>query len=222
VTSRVTSAEAYRRYNRDKHRRRRARFLAQGLCASCGRRPHRPNRQTCEICGPLAAARVQLTPSRQQEKTRDRVGQRFRCSTCGWSGFVTSRPRCKACDRRRKREWRQANPQKHRQSQRRWTLRPNGRMSQQATRSRRRARLAGVPHESINIQEVYEACGYICGICHEFVPPEQRSLDHIVPLARGGAHIRSNVQLAHRRCNSRKGTRASNDVVTRQLTTMID
>lgn len=31
-------------------RRRRARFLAVGLCTTCGRRKHRPNRKSCKRC----------------------------------------------------------------------------------------------------------------------------------------------------------------------------
>ncbi|WP_158070491.1 HNH endonuclease [Streptomyces luteocolor] len=33
------------------------------------------------------------------------------------------------------------------------------------------------------------------------------SLDHVIPLSRGGSHRRDNVQLAHLRCNLRKNNR---------------
>ena len=33
-------------------------------------------------------------------------------------------------------------------------------------------------------------------------------MDHIVPLADGGAHCLTNVTLVHRQCNTRKRTRA--------------
>lgn len=36
--------------------------------------------------------------------------------------------------------------------------------------------------------------------------PMAPSLDHKVPLSRGGAHVESNCALAHRICNIRKGS----------------
>ena len=33
----------------------------------------------------------------------------------------------------------------------------------------------------------------------------QISIDHIIPVSRGGAHLFNNVQLGHRKCNSRRG-----------------
>lgn len=49
--------------------------------------------------------------------------------------------------------------------------------------------------------------GYLCGICGEFVRPEDLSIDHIVPVAIGGTDLLDNLQVAHRVCNSRKGCR---------------
>jgi len=61
---------------------------------------------------------------------------------------------------------------------------------------------------------VFERDGWECQLCHRAVDPSLRypnadaaSLDHIVPLARGGTHEPANVQLAHSRCNSSKKDR---------------
>lgn len=79
---------------------------------------------------------------------------------------------------------------------------------------RRRARMAGTGYERIARPSIYKRDGWICGICKGPVDPSLKapdpmsaSLDHIVPLAKGGAHSRSNVQCAHWICNSRKGDR---------------
>jgi 5-methylcytosine-specific restriction endonuclease McrA len=37
--------------------------------------------------------------------------------------------------------------------------------------------------------------------------PTAPTVDHIIPLARGGSHTWDNVQLAHHLCNSLKGDR---------------
>jgi 5-methylcytosine-specific restriction endonuclease McrA len=44
-----------------------------------------------------------------------------------------------------------------------------------------------------------------CYLCGGFVSIEDASLDHVIPISRGGDHTRGNVKLAHGRCNSLKG-----------------
>jgi len=60
--------------------------------------------------------------------------------------------------------------------------------------------------ENFSLDEIYERDNGICGICASLVDRKDASIDHIIPLSRGGKHSRRNVQLAHRTCNSRKGT----------------
>jgi len=69
---------------------------------------------------------------------------------------------------------------------------------------RRRALQAGVTIEPVNASEVYERDHYLCHVCRRLVPARERSLDHLIPLTRGGAHSMNNVALAHRRCNSKR------------------
>lgn len=75
-----------------------------------------------------------------------------------------------------------------------------------------RARRYGVPIEYFDKWKVYERDGWICQVCHRPVDKglswphtECASLDHIVPLSRGGAHCEANAQLAHLACNTGKG-----------------
>lgn len=55
--------------------------------------------------------------------------------------------------------------------------------------------------------------GYWCYICDSAIDPQSNdnlaklSFDHVIPLARGGAHSESNVKPAHKACNSRKQDR---------------
>jgi 5-methylcytosine-specific restriction endonuclease McrA len=82
----------------------------------------------------------------------------------------------------------------------------------------RRALLRNATVERFRDVEIFERDGWICGICGDPVDPELRapdpmskSLDHIYPLARGGAHSRANVQLAHLRCNNVKNATIPGD-----------
>lgn len=77
---------------------------------------------------------------------------------------------------------------------------------------RKRARKYGVAYEYINKRKVYRRDGWCCGICGgridrkaKYPDPMSPSLDHIVPLSRGGGHLYRNVQAAHLRCNTDKG-----------------
>lgn len=79
---------------------------------------------------------------------------------------------------------------------------------------RRRALKVGASAERIINADVFERDGWSCGICREPVDPlaawpdrMSASLDHILPLSKGGAHTYANVQLAHLGCNVEKGAR---------------
>ena len=79
---------------------------------------------------------------------------------------------------------------------------------------KRRALKRKLPADDIRPLEVYERDGWICQICYEPVDasvkwpdPKSPSLDHTVPLSKGGHHVWENVALAHLDCNVRKGDR---------------
>ena len=66
----------------------------------------------------------------------------------------------------------------------------------------------------INIYNIYKRDRFKCGICGLRVNtklkhphPYSPSLDHIIPLSKGGSHTPDNVQLAHLRCNISKGSK---------------
>lgn len=97
-------------------------------------------------------------------------------------------------------------------------LRELGRMKPEPWDERRKAnwkkRLAAkkaTEIETVVYLEVFERDGWTCGICSDPVDPELKwpdpmsvSLDHVVPLAKGGSHTYANVQCAHLRCNLQK------------------
>ena len=82
----------------------------------------------------------------------------------------------------------------------------------QAVRIRRRARrFGGAMIDIFTNEEIFERDNWICGICGKEVDKDLKypgrmcaSLDHILPLSRGGNHTRDNVQLAHMKCNQIK------------------
>ena len=66
--------------------------------------------------------------------------------------------------------------------------------------------------EEINHTEVFDAHGWICHICGGAIDPRagkddwmRVTLEHIIPLSKGGTHTRDNVAPSHWRCNMVKG-----------------
>lgn len=87
---------------------------------------------------------------------------------------------------------------------------------------RRRAKRYGcaVFDESISLRGLFERDGGICQICgkktdaHDIVNGHigrlYPTLDHIIPLSKGGTHTWNNVQLAHMACNAGKCDKTEN------------
>lgn len=107
----------------------------------------------------------------------------------------------------------QGNRERINERSRRWRENNKTRMKEilASSRHKRRAKLNGAESEKISQNEVFERDNWMCGICGERVDKNLKfpnvlsaSLDHIVPLNKGGTHTYDNVQLAHFGCNSRK------------------
>ncbi len=73
--------------------------------------------------------------------------------------------------------------------------------------ARRRASFYTKQIEDVSRDEIAERDKHLCHICGEWVSVHDATLDHLVPLARGGSHTRDNIKLAHMTCNSQKGAR---------------
>lgn len=157
------------------------------------------------------------------------------CSGCGDTKPVSEfyarpdspgryRARCKRCmagDNKRHYEnggaaarqaWAEANREKVNAWSRRY-YRAN-RVAHAALTDRHRALKYSTQTEVIRSTDIFERDEWVCGICGGAVDrtvrhpdPWSASLDHIIPLSKGGTHTRENVQLAHFRCNVRKSAK---------------
>jgi 5-methylcytosine-specific restriction endonuclease McrA len=86
---------------------------------------------------------------------------------------------------------------------------------------RKRARRLGVAYDPIAPHDVFVRDGWVCGVCSEAIDPDLRyphlmsaSVDHVVPMSRGGGHVWDNVQAAHFMCNSLKSDHDDDDDAT--------
>lgn len=57
----------------------------------------------------------------------------------------------------------------------------------------------------VDLNWLYKKYRGICWICRKFCPRDQASRDHILPASLGGGSEKSNMALAHKDCNSKRG-----------------
>lgn len=170
------------------------------------RKPHEPQSYpaTCTFCQELYEARSKRSKycsekCRFEEKAAAE-GKRDcrRCSTpLTDTHYARYCPGCQLLNKRESRAKRGPRNRDHGQNH------------------RSRARHYGVPYEPIKRSDIYERDGWRCGICskkinQDLAYPHQMSvsLDHVIPLSKGGGHLRNNVQAAHLKCNVHKGADA--------------
>ena len=108
--------------------------------------------------------------------------------------------------------YRQANLEK-RKIQRRLHDQANPEKVRVYSRKRRALKL-GNGHEPYTDSYIFERDGWICQLCGKRIDrklknphPFSASIDHIIPLIKGGADAPLNLQSAHIRCNISKNDR---------------
>jgi 5-methylcytosine-specific restriction endonuclease McrA len=79
---------------------------------------------------------------------------------------------------------------------------------------RRKLRLRGLTTQVVSAKQLYKRGDGLCKLCGLQVDPSlayphpmAMTVDHIVPISKGGTQDDANLQLAHSRCNTSKGNR---------------
>ncbi|MGH7666898.1 MAG: HNH endonuclease, partial [Candidatus Dormibacteria bacterium] len=85
-----------------------------------------------------------------------------------------------------------------------WAFRCAARTAKLRGGQRRRDSLRAARRAPVDLEFIYVRDRGTCGLCGERVADADLSLDHVIPISKGGLHQPDNVQLAHRSCNSRK------------------
>lgn len=142
-------------------------------------------------------------------------GLYYRCKECRLAYDKAWREANRDKDRAGSARWREAHPERARERIVVWRE-ANDRKPHDASyrerngsviRShahRRRLLIAEAFIEDVDIVYLFERDRGICGICRLEVDWDMASIDHVIPVSKGGEHSYANTQLAHRRCNSGK------------------
>lgn len=96
--------------------------------------------------------------------------------------------------------------------------RAKGRLDARRAKDKRRALERSAYVEPVDRRHVYERDGWLCHLCKKRVDasrevphPLAPTIDHVVPLSKGGTHELANVRTAHFICNTRKGNRGGGE-----------
>jgi len=105
------------------------------------------------------------------------------------------------------RRWAVANRDRVRAHSRRWraTNLERARVQYRQATAKRRAQIAGVLIGLVSQEMIFQADGYRCVYCGA---KSNLVLDHVVPLAKGGAHIEENLVTACAPCDWSKGAKS--------------
>ena len=153
------------------------------------------------------------------------------CTKCGETKIATEfydnayikcgmRSECKTCTDAKNNEWATAHPDEHKAIANGYAHRarqdPEKGPLIRARSHVRRAQIKQAPiiDPVIDIAVLYIRDKGICSLCHKTVKqalhwpdPMSATMDHIIPLTKGGEHSWKNVALAHFICNTRKNNR---------------
>lgn len=136
----------------------------------------------------------------RQKEERDQAKRESRkrivvCDVCG-KQFITYNPQQKRCSTE--------------------CAKAHKRSKQPSKNHRKRIRMYGGEYDcSVTLKRLIERDGLRCKICGEMCDPNDHrwskwfgplypTLDHVIPLSKGGGHTWDNVQVAHAICNSAK------------------
>lgn len=153
-------------------------------CKECQRRKIEAQKQKQKQKQQADAARKEMSRAAHAFHNKKQLGMHF-CEGCGAPLFSAKRTYCEDCARDRVRKY--SNVKKE----------------------RRRVSAMTAMSGQITARSLYERDGGVCwlcgGLCDINADPnanEYPSVDHIVPISKGGKDTWDNVRLAHRQCNS--------------------
>ena len=138
---------------------------------------------------------------------------------------------CKVCRAADMSEWRAANPTLLCERQRRWRAARRDKQNaykrkyNKAHRAEKnaRARTYKARKRGLSVQGTQKAINAFyrwamnertvkCYLCGKVVSRNDRQVDHVMPLSRGGLHEPSNLCVMHKRCNIKKSNKLPHDV----------
>lgn len=167
--------------------------------------------RACPTCGtpiPLGSSATYCCEECKPSAYKAKKTSELTCCDCGATYYyekgVSSLTRCENCHAEYEREVRRQDGLYGK------TLNARGRYW---------TRITGADYEPINPEVVFDMDGYVCYLCgcelskrDGVVRGNYPTVDHVIPLSRGGAHTYDNVRACCHTCNSHKGATMPEEV----------
>lgn len=99
------------------------------------------------------------------------------------------------------------NKEHHKQKRQEYLKTENGQSSYRKYTQKRYALRKSAFVEDVSPIELYDGQNGICYICKGKFDFKQMELDHVMPIAKGGKHEKSNCKMACAKCNRSKGSK---------------
>lgn len=200
------------------------------VCKQCGKTFHRRKKieDKCEFCSRECAGKYK-TDHRPMVQKEFFFGFETKCIQCG-KMFFSNNGQVKFCSDECKQQWKDEHAKpipiyyhECQQCGKKFVTARNAQKfcsiecqrkaydKKHEIRRRTRKRVNGNADYTISLAKLYKRDHGICAICGKLVnmdtdtnSDDYGSIDHIIPLSKGGTHTWGNVQLTHRICNSVK------------------
>ncbi len=123
-----------------------------------------------------------------------------------WKGGISkNKKHRKELQLKRSQKWAKNNPEKVKISKKKWLKTERGKIYKRLKEQKRR-HVSGKCSID-DWQNKLELLKYECQICYKKPPEIELTIDHIVPISRGGTNNIKNLQPLCRGCNSKKSNR---------------
>ncbi len=179
---------------------------------------------TCSQAKALGLTRYFITKSCPQGHVAERLTRSSQCLDClrertrRWQKKNPKKHSEHVCrwakknpekKRDNNRRWSERNPEKESERRRRWRKQNPEKKRSYKHRSRARKRNSGGTYTAGDIKDIRKLQRNRCARCGESLKSKSKTIhiDHITPLALGGANDRRNIQLLCEPCNRSKGAR---------------
>ena len=172
-------------------------------CLTKNRASDKPSSKPCSTCG-VTIRRIEGQSKLSWSKKKD-------CEDCLSTKNLESLKRTKAKYRHKYNESIRTSP-KTKRYQKAYRNSEEGKLKRRLCNSNRRAAKVTTASPTINshIEALLNDTNASCPYCPS---TENLSIEHILPLSRGGTHTENNVELACLECNIRKGNKTKSEFI---------